>query len=153
MANSLDWNVCYYGKDFLSYLLVVSYGSMSAWRVTRIIPKANNDMTQVNLGKIMLKYRKLPLIISSPTPEIRSTPLPNPLRRRGGYSGFPGMIEWATSSPGRFSLSGTWLSNRGTKPPKNLKGFQPNPKKSLDQKLASKNPVPNFQTLKICRKN
>ena len=83
MANSLDWNVCYYGKDFLSYLLVVSYGSMSAWRVTRIIPKANNDMTQVNPGKIMLKYRKLPLIISSPTPEIRSTPLPNPLRRRG----------------------------------------------------------------------
>ena len=83
MANSLDWNVCYYGKDFLSYLLVVSYGSMSAWRVTRIIPKANNDMTQVNPGKIMLKYRKLPLIISSPTPEIRSTPSPTPSEGEG----------------------------------------------------------------------
>ena len=37
MANSLDWNVCYHGKDFLSYLLVVSYGSMDAWLVTRSI--------------------------------------------------------------------------------------------------------------------
>ena len=31
MANSLDWNVCYHGKDFVylvSYLLAVSYGSV-----------------------------------------------------------------------------------------------------------------------------
>ena len=48
MANSLDWNVCYHGKDFVylaSYLLAVSYGSVNACLVTRSIPKANNDMT------------------------------------------------------------------------------------------------------------
>jgi len=31
-------------------------------------------------------------------------------------------------------------------------GFQQNPKKSLDQKLNPKNPMPNFQALKISRK-
>ena len=146
MANSLDWNVCYYGKDLLSCLLVVSYGSMSAWRVTRSIPKANNDMTQVNLGKIMLKYRKLPLIISSPTPEIQSTPLPNPLRRRGGTPDFRGWSNGQPRPQGAFPC-------QGHKTPQKSQGLPGKPKKSLDQKLAPKNPVPNFQTLKICRKH
>ena len=51
MANSLDWNVCYHGKDFVylvSYLVTVSYGSTNACLVTRSIPKVNNDMNQLS---------------------------------------------------------------------------------------------------------
>lgn len=62
MANSLDWNVCYHGKDFVylvSYLLAVSYGSMNACLVTRSIPKANNDMTQLSQpGKNNVKIQQ-----------------------------------------------------------------------------------------------
>ena len=63
MANSLDWNVCYHGKDFeylVSYLLaVLSYGSMNACLVARSIPKANNDMTQLSQpGKNNVKKQK-----------------------------------------------------------------------------------------------
>ena len=50
MANSLDWNVCYHGKDFVylvSYLVAVSYGSTNACLV-RSIPKVNNDMNQLS---------------------------------------------------------------------------------------------------------
>ena len=39
MANSLDWNVCYHGKDFVylvSYLVTVSYGSTNACLVTKV---------------------------------------------------------------------------------------------------------------------
>ena len=66
------------------------------------------------------------------------------------------------SQPGRFSLPGksalgTRLSIGGTKPPplppKISRASSQTPKKSLDQKLAPKNPVPNFQTLKIGRKH
>ena len=153
MANSLDWNVCYYGKDFLSYFLVVSYGSMSACRVTGIIPKANNDMTQVNLGKIMLKYRKLPLIISSPTPEIRSTPLPNPLRRGGGTPDFRGWSNGQPRPQGAFPCLGRGCRIGAQNLQKISRASSQTQKKSLDQKLAPKNPVPNFQTLKICRKH
>lgn len=51
MANSLDWNVCYHGKDFVylvSYLVTVSYGSTNACLVTKVIPKVNNDMNQLS---------------------------------------------------------------------------------------------------------
>lgn len=58
MANSLDWNVYYHGKGFLSYFLAVSYGSMNAWLVTRgtCILKANNEVTQLSQrGKTNVK--------------------------------------------------------------------------------------------------
>ena len=53
MANSLDWNVCYHGKDFVSCIIFVGrklwlYESMNACLITRSIPKANNDMTQLS---------------------------------------------------------------------------------------------------------
>ena len=58
MANSLDWNVYYHGKGFLSYFLAVSYVSMNAWLVTRgtCILKANNEVTQLSQrGKTNVK--------------------------------------------------------------------------------------------------
>ena len=62
MANSLDWNVCHHGKDFVylvSYLLAVSYGSMNACLVSRSIPKANHDMTQLSQpGKNNVKIQQ-----------------------------------------------------------------------------------------------
>ena len=46
-----------------------------------------------------------------------------------------------------------WLNGGKNQNPKNPLGFQQNPKNSLDQKLTYKNPMPNFQALKISRKH
>ena len=62
----------------------------------------------------------------------------------GGYSGFQvmGMIEWGTNRGG-----GGWGNKKTPPPPPPQKGFQQNPKKSLDQKLTPKKSHAKFLSL------
>ena len=81
----------------------------------------------------MLKYRKTPAYNKLPNPGNPEYPPPQPPQKEGGYSGFPGMIEWATSSPGRFSLSGAQNPpkiSRASRQTKKIPGPKISPQKS-----------------------